>query len=87
MRKIKGFSYNIVDDADVIEHIEKQPIQSKYIWGLVRKDMKGGDSDIEVLVKKYVSKLLKDKELVSNNSQQKVTNDAINNLLNIGKTN
>lgn len=84
MKKTKGFSYDSEVDKDVIEHIEKQPVQNKYIWGLVRADMNKSDNDIEKLVKKYVEKILKDKNLEIDN-RSKIELDNVLELLNIGK--
>lgn len=84
MKRTKGFAYDTETDKDVIEHIEKQPIQNKYIWDLVRSDMNKSDDNIEELVKKYVEKILKDKNLEVN-SKSKIELDNVMDLLNIGK--
>lgn len=83
MKRTKGFVYDTERDKDVIEHIESQPIQSKYIWDLVRADMNKVD-DIEELVKKYVEKILKDKNLEVDN-KNKIELNSVMDLLNIGK--
>mgnify|MGYP001159188863 CR=1 FL=1 len=84
MKRTKGFAYDTETDKDVIEHIEKQPIQNKYIWDLVRSDMNKSDDNIEELVKKYVEKILKGKNLEVN-SKSKIELDNVMDLLNIGK--
>ena len=84
MQRTKGVAYDTETDKDVIEHIEKQPIQNKYIWDLVRSDMNKSDDNIEELVKKYVEKILKDKNLEVN-SKSKIELDNVMDLLNIGK--
>lgn len=86
MRKVKGFSYHVKDDEEVIKYIESQPNQSQYIWNLVREDMnKSKDSKkIEQLVKKYVEKTLKDKEIeIKQNKSNKINKKEIDQLLNI----
>lgn len=84
MKKTKGFSYDTEIDADVIEHIEKQPLQNKYILDLVRADMNKSESDIEEIVKKYVEKVLKDKN-VKVEDRKRIELDSVMDLLNIGK--
>lgn len=84
MKKIKGFSYDTEADMDVIEHIEKQPLQNKYILDLVRADMNKTDNYIEDIVKKYVEKVLKDKS-VKIESADKIELNSVMDLLNIGK--
>ena len=84
MRKIKGFSYNTERDMDVIKHIEKQPHQARYIIGLVRMDM-GKVSDVELLVRKYVEEILKDRNInIDSKKVDNISKDDIANLLNIG---
>ncbi len=40
MKKVKGFSYDIEKDKEIIEHLDNQPINnSRYILGLIKKDM------------------------------------------------
>lgn len=84
MKKTKGFSYDTEIDADVIEHIEKQALQNKYILDLVRADMNKSESDIEEIVKKYVEKALKDKN-VKIKSVDRVELNSVMDLLSIGK--
>lgn len=60
MRRTKGFSYDPKNDNDVIEHIKKQPNGSRYIWDLVRKDIK--NNNIESIIKRHIEKYLKDIE-------------------------
>lgn len=84
--KIKGFSYHIVNDADAINYIEKQPNQSSYILELVRNDMNCGLNEIESLVKKYVKDMLKERNFEhSQYNNTKATKQDISQLLNIGK--
>lgn len=84
MKKTKGFAYDTEKDKDVIEHIEKQPVQNQYIWNLVRADMNKLDNNIENLVKEYVEKILRDKNLEIN-TKSKIELDNVMDLLNIGK--
>jgi len=56
MRKTKGFSYDPEKDRDIINHINKQPNGSQYIWELVRKDM--NSNSIEEIVKQQIEKYL-----------------------------
>lgn len=63
MKKVKGFSYDTEKDKDVIEYIQKQPHQANYIWNLVRKDMQSNNDQIEDMVRKYVEKILKEKNI------------------------
>lgn len=58
MKKVKGFSYDTEKDKQIIDHIEKQPNGSHYIWELVRKDMQG--SSIEEIVRREIQKYAKD---------------------------
>ena len=83
MRKIKGFSYNPNKDNDVIMHIDKQGNGSKYVWELVRKDMRS--QSIETIVKKYVEEYLRNIELPSKASKQIIDIDTeeIKNILKI----
>ena len=84
MKKIKGFSYDTEIDKDVIEHIEKQPIQNKYIWNLVRDDMSKSGNEIEKLVKKYVEEMMRDMD-IKKIEDNKVDIDSVMDLLNLGK--
>lgn len=82
---VKGFSYHIIRDADVIEHIKKQPNEANYIIGLIRADMNEPD-DIELLVKKYVEELLKNKNIkLDNKKEGNISKDSVADLLNIGR--
>lgn len=84
MKKVKGFVYHTKKDIDVIKYIEKQPHQSNYIWNLVREDMNKKHNKIEELVRKYVEKILKEKNIDINKSHEvKVTDSDISQLLNI----
>lgn len=84
MKKIKGFSYDTEKDKDVIDYIEKQPHQAKYIWNLVRDNMNQFDNEIENLVRKYIKEILKEKNIDINRTQEiKVTEKDISQLLNI----
>lgn len=84
--KTKGFSYHVVNDADVIKHIEKQPNQSSYIISLVRQDMNKQDNDIEKLVRKYVKEMLKENRVnIDSADNVKATKKDLEQLLNIGK--
>jgi len=85
MRKVKGFGYDPERDKDVIEHIDKQPNKSQYILNLVRKDMEKNDNDLENLVRKYVEKVLKEKNIETDTKNIDVTKKDVMNLLNIGK--
>lgn len=84
MKKVKGFSYDTEIDRSVIEHIEKQPIQNKYIWNLVRDDMNKSDNEIEELVRKYVEKMLKGMD-IKKVEGNKVDINSVMDLLNLGK--
>ena len=84
MKKVKGFSYDTEIDKDVIEHIEKQPHQSNYIWSLVRADMSRSNSDMEHLVRKYVNEILKEKNIKGTIQETKIKKTDIQQLLNIG---
>lgn len=84
MQKTKGFIYDDELDKDIIEQIEKQPHQANYIKSLIRADMNKQDDNIELLVKKYVEKILKDKNLKSEDNQEIELNSVMD-LLNIGK--
>lgn len=84
MRKVKGFSYDTEKDKDVIEHIEKQPLQNKYVWDLIRVDMNKSENEIEVLVEKYVREMLKGMD-VKKVDDNKVDINSVMDLLNLGK--
>ena len=43
MKKVKGFNFDTVEDAEILTHIEKQGNQSQYIKNLVKVDMKQGN--------------------------------------------
>lgn len=79
MRKVKGFSYDTEKDKDVIDHVDKQPNGSQYVWELVRKDIKG--SDLETIVKGIIEKYLKEINLSA--SKEPIDADEIRNILNI----
>lgn len=84
--KTKGFSYHIINDADIIRYIEKQPNQSSYVFNLVRQDMNKQDSEIEKLVQKYVKEMIKESNINTGNiNSAKATKHDISQLLNIGK--
>lgn len=82
MQKTKGFSYDDELDRDVIKQIEKQPHQANYIKSLIRADMYKKDNDIELLVKKYVDKILEDKNLKADDKQKIELNNVMD-LLNL----
>lgn len=79
MKKVKGFTYDTEKDKDVIEYIEKQPNQSRYIWNLVRQDM--NKNSLENLVRQYVEEILKEKNIKLD--QKSITKNDIAQLLNI----
>lgn len=79
MKKVKGFTYDTEKDKDVIEYIEKQPNQSRYIWNLVRQDM--NKNSLENLVRQYVEEILKEKNIKLD--QKSITKNDIVQLLNI----
>lgn len=58
MKRVKGFLFDIQKDKDIIEHIEKQGNQSKYIKDLVKKDMES--KDLSLLIRKEVDKHLEE---------------------------
>lgn len=84
MKKVKGFSYDTEKDKDIIEHLQKQPNQSQYIWSLVRQDM-GKDNDIEKLVKMYVEEILKSKNIKFDDKNTNITQKSVMGLLSVGK--
>lgn len=59
MKKIKGFNFDTIKDKLVLQHIEKQGNQSRYIKALVIKDIHG--TNIEEVVKMQVEKVLERK--------------------------
>lgn len=79
MKKVKGFTYDTEKDKDVIEYIEKQPNQSRYIWNLVRQDM--NKNSLKNLVRQYVEEILKEKNIKLD--QKSITKNDIAQLLNI----
>lgn len=79
MKKVKGFTYDAEKDKDVIEYIEKQPNQSRYIWNLVRQDM--NKNSLKNLVRQYVEEILKEKNIKLD--QKSITKNDIAQLLNI----
>lgn len=84
MKKTKGFSYDTKKDKDVIEHIEKQPIQNKYVWDLVREDMNQTENKLESMVKNYVDMILKSKNIkFEGKKENDISKDDVANLLNI----
>lgn len=84
MKRVKGFSYDTETDKDVIEHIEKQPVQNKYVWNLIRNDMNKSGNEIEMLVEKYVREMLKDMD-VKKVDDNNVDINSVMDLLNLGK--
>lgn len=61
MKKVKGFGYDTVKDADVIAHIKKQPHEGQYIINLVRKDMNKEEINketIKKIIRKEIEKYL-----------------------------
>lgn len=81
MRKTKGFSYDPIRDKDVINHIDKQPNGSQYIWSLVRKDMK--ENDFEELIKKQIQKYLQERNLVTGINTISIDKNDIEDILNL----
>ena len=85
MKKIKGISYDTVEDRDVVDHIAKQPLQNKYVWDLVRADMNKTDKDIEEIVKKYVEEILKDGNIKMKDKESvNISKNDVMDLLKIG---
>ncbi len=83
MKKIKGFSYDTEKDKDVIEYIKRQPHQANYILNLVREDMNKQNNEIEILVKRYVSEILKEKNIeVEDKKDNTITKENVMDLLN-----
>lgn len=75
MIKVKGFSYHVEKDKDVIDYIKTKPNGSRYIKDLIRKDM--SKDSIEEIVKKEIEKYLKgkniaDKKVVANVDTQNI---------------
>lgn len=54
MKKVKGFGYDVVKHERIINHIDRQPNRSKYIWSLVEKDM--NTPSIEELIEQHIAK-------------------------------
>lgn len=83
MTKVKGFGYHVIDDADVIAHIDKQPNKSRYIWDLVRKDMSELD-DIDIKIKKCIEKYLSSYEIkLKDKKEVEINEDVIFDILNL----
>jgi len=61
VRKVKGFSYDPIEDKDVIEHLNKQQNSSVYIKELIRKDMK--NNSIEEIVRQQIEKYLQEHDI------------------------
>lgn len=82
MKKVKGFTYDVEKDKDVIEHINKQPNNSAYLIDLVRKDInRKDDLTLEIIrneIKKYIENNVKfdsfDRVDSSNNLQEDLKN-------------
>ncbi len=86
MKRVKGFSYDTEKDKDVIDYIEKQPHQANYILNLIRNDMCKKDNDIEILVRKYVEDILKDKSIkTTDNKNNKISKENVMDLLKMGE--
>lgn len=81
MKRVKGFHFNIIEDKDVIEYIEKQPNQSNYIKGLVRKDIQG--SSIEEIVRQQIEKYLEGIELKTKEKSVRIDTEEVLNILNL----
>lgn len=83
MRSTKGFSYDPEKDKDVIQHIDRQPNGSHYIWELVRKDMHNGS--IEEIVNRLIEKYLQRCELPTGRLEKSIEIDEVDikNILNI----
>lgn len=80
MKKVKGFAYDPIKDADVIEHIGKQPNQSQYIWSLVRKDMHQEEMNkdtIKRIIRKEIEKYLEELNLDVKQSVANIDTEAI----------
>lgn len=70
MRKIKGISYDTNKDSYLINHIEKQQNQSKYILELVRKDMES--KNIEILIEKKIKEIIGNIDLTVDKVESKL---------------
>jgi len=81
MRKTKGFSYDPKKDWDVINHINKQPNGSQYVWNLVRKDMQ--ENDIEEIIKKQIEKYLQEINLPAGTKSINISKTDIEDILNL----
>jgi len=81
MRKTKGFSYDPIKDKDVINHIDKQPNGSQYIWGLVRKDMR--KNDFEEIIKRQIEKYLQERNLIAGINKIEINKNDIEDILNL----
>lgn len=79
MLKVKGFSYDIETDKDVIDHIKTQPNGSRYVWNLVRKDM--NKESIEVIIRREIDKYLEGVEIKSKERTVEINQEELMNIL------
>ena len=71
--KVKGFTYDVIKDKDVIEHLNKQQNFSVYLKELVRADMK--KEDIKTIIRAEIKKALKDIEIDTKDKKQEIELD------------
>ena len=57
--KTKGITYHVLNDKTIIDHIQKQPNQSRYVLDLVEGDM-NKESEAKKK-KKIVDQILKER--------------------------
>jgi len=82
MKKVKGFSFNTVDDKDIIDYLDEQTNQSGYIKELIRKDMK--QNNIEEIVKKQIEKYLENLNLTTKKEETvQIDTAEVMNILNL----
>lgn len=86
MKKVKGFSYDVFKEKRVIDHIDKQPNKSQYIWDLVRKDIDNEKNKIENMVFNCIEKYLQNNDIKIKGKQKKnISVSEVSELINIGR--
>jgi len=81
MKKVKGFSFNTINDKDVMDHLDEQTNQSGYIKELIRKDM--NQNDIEEIIRKQIEKYLEGMQLKTHEEAMPIDTAEVLNIMNL----
>jgi len=81
MKIVKGFSFNTIEDKELLDHLDNQTNRSGYIRELIKKDMK--ENSIEELIKSQIEKYLEGIDIKTKEETVSIDTAEVLNILNL----